>query len=274
MKKITNSILAFMVLSVLSSCIKDDIYPAPDQILSGEIIDSSTGQAMQTEAGTSNTFIRVWELSWNNGEGVTSQDFNVQRDGTFINTKVFAGRYRIYPLGGAFVPLVYTSATTGQEVDNGSKTLDVKGGTTKVSFTVDPFLKVEWAGEPVVNADKTVTVQVKFTRGTTDVSRQFNVTDAYLYVGTTELVGNNSFNNLLSQQLNYTVAPYTSSTVPVNGIIYGGNGNADLGRTISITTKAPLGEDRQYYLRVGVRTADNVNKRYNYNAPKLVNIPK
>ncbi|SDK26743.1 Protein of unknown function [Pedobacter sp. ok626] len=266
--------MAFMVISMLSSCIKDDIYPGPDQILSGAIIDSSTGQPLQTEAGTSNTFIRVWELSWNNGEGVTSQDYNVQRDGTYINTKVFTGRYRIYPSGGPFVPLVYTSSTTGLEVDNGSKTVDIKGGTTNVNFTVDPFLKVEWVAEPVVNADKTVTVQVRFTRGTTDVSRQFSVTDAYLYVGTTDLVGNNSFNNLLSQQLNYTVAPYTSTTVPVNGILYGGSGNPDLGRTVSITTKAPLGADRQYYVRVGVRTADNVNKRYNYNAPKLVNIPK
>jgi len=273
MKKINYLVTVCVSLLALSSCIKDDTYAGPDQTLTGTIIDSSTGQSLQTEAGTSNTFIRVWEISWNNGQGVTSQDYNVMRDGTFINNKVFAGTYRIYPSGGPFVPLVYTSSTTGLEVDNGSKTVDIKGGTTNVNFTVDPFLKVEWVGDPVVNTDKTVTVQVKFTRGTTDVSRQFNVTDAYLYVGTTNLVGNNSFNNLLSQQLNYTIAPYNSTTVPVNGIIYGGSGNPDLGRTVSITTKAPLGADRQYYVRVGVRTNDNVNKRYNYNAPKLVNIP-
>lgn len=273
MKKIRCSILAFIVLSALSSCIKDDTYPVPNQTLTGTIIDSSTGQPLQTEAGTSNTSIRVWEQSWNNGVGVTSQDYNMQGDGTYINTRIFEGTYRIYPIGGPFVPLVYTSATTGLEVDNGSKTVEIRGGTTKVDFTVDPFLNVEWIGEPVVNADRTVTVKIRFTRGTTDVSRQFNVTDAYLFVGTTDLVGNNSFNNLLSQQLNYTVAPYTSTTVPVNGIIYGGNGNADLGKTVTITSKAPLGADRQYYVRIGVRTADNVNKRYNYNSPKVVNIP-
>jgi hypothetical protein len=49
-------------------------------------------------------------------------------------------------------------------------------------------------------------------------------------------------------------------------------GNALLGQTISLTTKV-LGTNRPYYVRVGARTSDNINKRYNYNAPKQVIIP-
>lgn len=257
MKKIVYSIVIGMVIIMMSSCVKNDTYSAPDQTLTGTVIDSSTGQPIQTEVGTGNMQIRLFELSWNNGVGVIAQNFNMHYDGTFTNTKVFKGTYRIYPTDGPFVPLVYTSTVTGLEVDNGSKTINIDGGTTNISFTVDPFLKVEWVGTPVVNPDKTVTVQCKFTRGTTDVTRQFAVTDAFLFVGTTAFVGNNSFDNLSSTQVNYT----------------GTAGTALLGTTVSITTKLPLGANRPYYLRVGVRTADNVQKRYNYNAPILVQIP-
>jgi hypothetical protein len=257
MKKIIYLIVTGMVIITMPSCIKNDTYAAPDQTLNGSVIDSSTGQPIQTEAGTTNMQIRLFELSWNNGVGVIPENFNMHYDGTFTNTKVFKGTYKIYPTDGPFVPLVYTDPVTGLLVDKGSKTIPIDGGTTNVSFTVDPFLSVAWVGTPVVNADKTVTVQFKFTRGTTDVTRQFDVTDAYLFVSTTPFVSFNSFDNLTSTQ-----------------VVYAGTaGTALLGTTVTLTTKA-LGADRQFFVRVGVRTADNVNKRYNYNAPVQVTIPK
>jgi hypothetical protein len=253
MKKIICLMMTCVVVMTMASCVKKDNYAAPDQILKGTVIDNSTGLPLQAEQGSSSFQMRAYELSWNNGVGVTPENFNVHTDGTFENDKVFKGTYRIYPTDGAFVPIVYTDAT-GAAVDNGSKTISVNGGTTSVTFNVDPFLKVEWVGDPIINADKTVTVSFKFSRGTTDVTRQFNVTDAYLFVSETGFVGNNSFNNLLSTQVNYT----------------GTAGNL-FGTTITLTTKV-LPTDRNFYLRVGVRTADNVNKRYNYNVAKAVHI--
>jgi hypothetical protein len=255
MKKIVYLMVTYMVIITMISCVKKDNYVAPDQILKGTVIDNSTGQPLQAEQGSSSFQIRAFETSWNNGVGVTAQNFNVHTDGTFENDKVFKGTYRLFPTDGAFVPIVFTDAT-GTAVDNGSKTIDVKSGTTNVTFNVDPFLKVEWIGDPVINGDKSVTVQCRFTRGTTDPTRQFNVTDAYLFVNETAFVGNNSFNNLLSTQATYT----------------GTTGNALLGTTITLTTKV-LSSDRTFYLRVGARTADNVNKRYNYNVAKPVHIP-
>lgn len=259
MKRLVSLIITFVAILTMSitSCVKKDNYAAPDQTLTGNIIDSSTGQPIQTEQGASSMQIRAYETSWNNGVGVVPENFNVHTDGTFTNTKLFAGTYRIYPTDGAFVPLVYTNSA-GVPIDNGSKTINVKGGTTNVTFTVDPFLKVEWIGDPVINADKTVTVQFKFTRGTTDATRQFNVTDAFLFVSTTAFVGNNSYDNLSSNQVSYA----------------GTAGNVLLGQTITLKTKIPLGADRPYYVRIGARTADNVNKRYNYNTARLVNIPQ
>jgi hypothetical protein len=258
MKRLVNLTMTFTAILTITmvSCVKKDNFTVPDQTLIGTVIDSSTGQPIQTEQGATGMQIRAYETSWNNGVGVVPENFNVHNDGTFINTKLFAGTYRVYPTDGAFVPLVYTNSS-GTAVDNGSKTISVKGGTTNVSFAVDPFLKVEWVGDPVINADKTVTVQFRFTRGTTDPTRQFNVTDAFLFVSTTAFVGNNSYDNLSSNQVTYA----------------GTAGNLLLGTTITLKTKIPLGADRPYYLRVGARTADNVNKRYNYNAAKLINIP-
>jgi hypothetical protein len=256
MKKIIYSAITFVIITTMASCVKKDNYAGPDQTLTGTVIDNSTGQPIQTELGGSSMQIRAFETSWNNGVGVTQQNYNVHADGTFTNTKLFKGTYKLYPTDGAFVPLVYTNAA-GALVDVGSKTVNVQGGVTNVTFNVDPFLKVEWVSEPVVNPDKTVTVQIKFSRGTTDATRIFNVTDAYLFVNTTQIVGNNSFDNITSQQVNYS----------------GTAGNALLGTTVTITTKGPLAADRNFYLRVGVRTADNVNKRYNYNSAKMVHIP-
>lgn len=238
-------------LFILSACSKkEDNYTPPAETLSGRIIDVSTGEPVQTESG--GIRLRLEQQSWNNGQGVIPQYFNVKYDGTFNNSKVFRGKYKVYPMDGAFVPLVTTSAPI---IDN-SKTIDI-AGVTSVEFNVEPFLKVEWIGEPVVNPDRTVTVQCKFTRGTANPAYQFNVTDVFLYVSTTDFVSNASFDNRYSTQVTYS----------------GTAGNDVLGQTITLTTKGALGGNRTYYVRVGARTADNVNKRYNYTLAKAVNIP-
>lgn len=233
----------------LFACKKTDNYTEPSETLTGNIIDLSTGQPIQTDNGIR---IRLDEISYS--ANPIPLYLNVKQDGTFNNSRLFRGRYRVYPQDGAFVPLVY-STSTGTLVDN-SKTIDISG-VTNVSFNVSPFLKVEWVGEPVLNADNTVTVSFRFTRGTDDPAFIFNVTDAFLFVSTTDFVSNASFDNKLSSQATYS----------------GTAGNLLLGQTVSITSKAPLGTSRTYYVRVGARTNDNVNKRYNYTNVKAVVVP-
>jgi hypothetical protein len=252
MRRIIN--YAWIVFAA-ASCTKLDNYTGPKETLMGTIIDSSTGQPLQSSTG--DLRLAAYELSWGTATGntVTPEYFNIKSDGTFINTKIFKGNYRLYPTDGAFVPLVYTNSS-GAQVDAGSDTVEVSG-VKKLVFTVSPFLKVEWVGEPVLNADKTVTVSVKVSRGTAVPDRIFNVTDLYLFISTTPFDGNGSFDSKLSVQVSYS----------------GTAGNLILGQTVAITSKAPLGASRPYFVRVGARTADNVNKRYNYNVPKQVNVP-
>jgi hypothetical protein len=256
MKRIFWIITVLLFTSWLSGCKKFDNYSGPTQTIMGQIIDSSTGQPFQTIDGDMS--LEAWELSWGTKTGnvVTPNYWNVLYDGTFSDTKVFTGTYRVYPVNGAFVPLIYTDAS-GNAVDNGSDTVNVQGGKTTFNFVVSPFLKVEWVGDPVINPDTTLTVTCRISRGTAIPDRIFDVTDVWLFVSTTEYVGNGSFDSKTSTQINYS----------------GTSGDAILGQTISITTKAPLEGDRPYYIRVGARTADNVNRRYNYNAPKQISIP-
>ncbi|TKC12816.1 DUF3823 domain-containing protein [Pedobacter polaris] len=233
-----------------SSCSKFDNYDAPDQTLKGTVTDVNTGKAVQTEVtgdNTAGTRIKIIELSWS--PTATPQFLASFQDGTYINTKIFAGTYRM-TVEGAFVPLVQTTPV----VDNG-KTVEVRGGTTTVDFAVEPFLRVEWVGEPVLNANGTVTATYKITRGTANPLFQQNITDAYLFANGTKYVGNN----------NFMLAWSTKTT-------YAGNAaNALLGTNQTITTPV-LPKTREVYLRIGARIAFGANI-YNYNEVKMITVP-
>ncbi|WP_299516362.1 DUF3823 domain-containing protein [Mucilaginibacter sp.] len=255
----------------MSSCFKTDAYTPPDQTLTGKIIDSSTGLPIQSESG--GIQIKENQLDWN-GTGAVSvspdQNLMVKFDGTYNDTKVFKGKYKLVPIGGAFVPPYRTSPAPA--IDK-SVTVDIQGGTTTVNFTVDPFLKVEWVGEPVINGDKTVSASFKFTRGTADPVFQFPVTDATLYISTTPFVSS------ADQDNNFTFNATTYNTPgsvpdPVTGKYPQSPITNFIGQTITLTSKLPLLADRTYYIRGAARTADNVNKRYNYNVAKAVYMPQ
>ena len=250
MKKIFYFLFFCTILFTANSCFKIDDTAAPDKILTGSVVDSTSGMPIQTEQGNG-IRIKLDELSWSANPIPTY--FWVKQDGTFNDTKIFAGRYRITPVDGPFVPLIQLNST-GDTTSNRSKTLEING-TTKLNFIVEPFLKVEWVSDPVVNSDSTVSVQIKFSRGTTNPVYQFNVTDVYLFVSENSYVGNNNFDVRYSSQVSYS----------------GTTGNVLLGQTVAIKTKKMPG-NRTYYIRVGTRTADNVQKRYNYTNIKPVSI--
>jgi len=250
MKKIFYFLFFCTILFTVNSCFKIDDTAAPDKVLAGSVVDSTSGLPIQTEQGNG-IRIKLDELSWSANPIPTY--FWVKQDGTFNDTKIFAGRYRVTPIDGPFVPLIQLNSN-GDTISNRSKILEING-TMKLNFTVEPFLKVEWVSDPVVNSDSTVSVQIKFSRGTTNPAYQFNVTDAYLFVSENSYVGNNNFDVRYSIQVSYS----------------GTTGNALLGQTIAIKTKKMPG-NRTYYIRVGARTADNVQKRYNYTDIKTVSI--
>lgn len=257
MKNILYSISIGMALLSLGACSKKDNYAAPDQTLQGRIIDAGTGNNMPGETSGENgvgTRIKLLELSWS--DNPTAQYVETKQDGTYINTKLFAGRYNMVA-EGAFVPLVQTGASP---VDK-SKIVELQGGVTTVDFTVEPFLRIEWVGEPVLNTDGTVTVKAIVKRGTTNASYQLDVTDINLYINNNPYVGSstNSFDARYSNRVTYS----------------GANGNALLGQTLTITTTGgALPAKRDWYVRVAARTTyPNSSRPYNYNEVKKITIP-
>jgi hypothetical protein len=253
MKKILNILAVSSFCLIMGGCVKDDNYAAPNATVTGTITDSSTGKPFQS--GPNDERLYVLQTSYTAGTPIPFY-WNVEPGGTFNNSAVFAGTYKIYPTDGAFVPLVYTSS--GTLVDHGSKTITVNANaTTTTNFTVTPFLTVSWVGDPVINTDGTVSISCTVVRGTTDPLWIFNLTDIFFFISNTDFVSNGSYDNTLATDVVYS----------------GTAGNAVLGTTITIKSKAALGLHQGYYLRVGARTADNVNKRYNYTTVKLVNVP-
>ena len=66
----------------------------------GAFIDKVTKEAFQTAIGNTGIRIRMMEYSWS--ENPQPYDFNCMMDGTFQNTKIFAGNYGIIPEGAFF----------------------------------------------------------------------------------------------------------------------------------------------------------------------------
>lgn len=183
MKKLTYILLSLCLLVNFTSCDVDN-YGEPEETFRGAFIDKETKEPFQTAIGNTGIRIRMMEYSWS--DTPEPYDFNCMQDGTFQNTKIFAGNYGIIP-EGAFVPLE-------EEI------IDIKGKVEKV-FEVEPLLRLQWIGEPRVNADGSVEVKVKITRGTTNPEYQQPIEEAWLFVGETSYVGDFSFSNRFSTQL-------------------------------------------------------------------------
>ncbi|ANH81422.1 hypothetical protein A8C56_10895 [Niabella ginsenosidivorans] len=237
--------IGLTLLFASSACNKIDNYDGPTETLQGQIMDAGTGQGLQSEVSGDNgagTRIKLLEISWS--DNPTPLYLATKQDGTYINTKVFAATYHILA-EGAFVPLDLAG-------NDQTKTVDVKGGATTVDFMVDPFLRVEWVGEPVLNPDGTVSVKVRVTRGTHNPDFQQHIINLALFLCPYEYVGNNNYDSRYSTIISYS----------------GDAGNAIVGQTLTLTSTGKLPQ-KDWYLRVGSRIAYGTN-RYNYSTIKMV----
>ena len=115
MKKLTYILLSLCLLVNFTSCDVDN-YGEPEETFRGAFIDKETKEPFQTAIGNTGIRIRMMEYSWS--DTPEPYDFNCMQDGTFQNTKIFAGNYGIIP-EGAFVPL-------DEEIIDADGTVEVK----------------------------------------------------------------------------------------------------------------------------------------------------
>lgn len=249
MKQIIKTLAVIAAAFAMASCSKDN-YEAPKETFKGAFIDKATGEAVQVAPGASindgGIRIRMMEYSWS--DNPTPYDFFAKQDGTFQNTKIFKGTYGVIP-EGPFVPL--------EEIR-----LDING-VVEHTFEVEPFLRVEWVGEPKQLSDGTVEVKVKITRGTDNPEYQKPLNDAWLYVNQTTYVGNSSHSGLLSTYISKDeLSSYNFGDVLTvrTGYPNGFNGGA------GDANKFPSISDRPYFFRFAACTesANSGVKRYNF----------
>lgn len=240
--KRTIQYIALGAALVFGACKKDN-YTAPDATIQGKITDNH-GSPLQMEQGQGSGRLRIEEISWS--ATPAAQYLNFKIDGSYLNTKLFPGKYRVLPIEGAYYPL--DAATKAQEIEIGGG----KSGTA--DFQVVPYLDVQWVGDPVVGTDKKITAKFKFTRNAAPAGlTQPALSDYQLFISTTQYVGNNNFDNTR-----------VGAVVPVTATAEG--------TELTITSSQPMKYATTFYVRIGVRSNDSF-KKYNYTTVKTVIVP-
>lgn len=260
------------LLSVNSCALFElDNYDGPEETLRGRVIDEATGEPVLTDQGSEGIRVRLTELSWEGN--VTPFDFNCMPDGTFQNTKIFEGDYRV-EVDGPFIPLV-RETSDGVPLFDGSQTVHIKGE-TELEFKVQPFLKVEFDGLPMATNGK-ITAKVKVTRA---VSKEefkekvepmggwkdefTNITDVQLFVSYSSSVGYRARDDVWSSEVTFDGASFDFQ--------------AENGTPVSITSNGTIPSGRKVYIRAAARInydtpVGSGTRRWNYSEPLEVYIP-
>ncbi|MDR3095418.1 MAG: DUF3823 domain-containing protein [Bacteroidales bacterium] len=227
-------LLTIAASTLLVSCGVDD-YAVPDAALSGTVKDAITGNPLITEQP--NGFqVRNEELSWS--DNPRQEHFWGKADGTYKNTKMFPGHYRISLVNGPFVP------PAPQEVDLKS------GQTATLDFTVTPYVTITDFNVVKSGSDEvTVTFKVSKNAGTIKDYRIF-ATDQ------TPLVG-----------INYFDSKYSNIKIGDDEIAAISLTDADLGQTITATRNNY--KSGKYWIRVGV-CCNESGGRYNLTEVKEI----
>lgn len=223
MKKI-NYLMLLFITTLIISCEKLDNYDEPKESLSGRLIDQTTGETLVTEQP--NGFrIKMSEISWS--DNPEPEYFWGKADGTFNNSKIFAGTYQVTPVEGAFFT-----------VD--PQTIEIKGS-VNIEFKVIPYLSVSVIE---INRIDDETLDVTYSISRKQVGDK--ILDSRVFVSTNPNVGINILSNELSPIKDL-------KDIPDEDILQ---------NTFKETIKG-LTKDKSYYVRIGART-DNASKRYNF----------
>lgn len=236
MKNIIISLLTVCVVLVLNSC-QNDNFDEPSEALSGRIIDSTTGDnIVTTSLGIS---LKMWETSWS-GATPSPQSLNVKDDGTYNNTKLFAGTYKIVPTNGAFWPAKDTTV------------VELKGGKTVQDFTVTPYLKLAITDYHLNGTTLTISGKID----APIIEGLPTIIDIRPFVAITKYVGSANISNYSDP-----------NKIDINKNFT--DGVKDHTYTMTIRN---LKASTTFYVRLGARVNDSF-KNYNYSVVIKIDVP-
>ncbi|MBE7171553.1 MAG: DUF3823 domain-containing protein [Williamsia sp.] len=243
MKKITYLILGMALLG-LSSCYKKDNWAEPDAQVSGNILDSYTGKPLLTSQA--DWSIRIWERSWTQSVPV-NQNIPVKQDGSFNNTRLFAGTYDMLPYGGPFWP-----ADTVKNVVLGER------GKTPRDFTVTPYLQLVEFETQLQGLNLTLKIRLKAPKRV----GLPNIVEIKPYLSLNAFVGESNYIN---------IAEYNNRRIQINKPWLTEVGDVETSPVYTIGP-LPVKAGYTYNVRVGANVND-ANRKYNYSEIKQVVVP-
>jgi len=234
MKNLISKILMGVAILATAACTKIDNYPGPNASFQGNLI-STAGGNLPTSGGS--TQIWMQQIGWTAPQTIPSKF-----DGTFEDTQLFSGGYKVLPIGGAFWPVYDTVTVT------------LAKGTTH-NFTVTPY---------IVISNFTATLNGTTLTLTYDIDAPIaaglpTIIDTQPYVNTTKLVGTGAsirdFSDVNAVAINKDFIDMTA---------------ADKSRTLTVPNLIP---GRTFFVRVGVRLNDSY-KSSNFSNIVEVDVPK
>jgi hypothetical protein len=245
MKKIVYLIMGVALMG-LASCMEIDNWDAPDATIYGNVIDSYTGQNLVTNQDEWK--IRIWERTWT-ATVPTDQNLSVKQDGSYRNTKMFAGTYDMLPYDGPFWP-----------TDTVKGVVFTKKGTEQ-NFTVTPYLQViDFTAD--LNATKdslTLTCRIKAPRinGLPDLR---------------EIKPFLSQNSAFCGVKSYIDIPeYNEKRIQINKSWANEVGTSETSNVYKIGP-LPVKSQYTYYVRIGANL-NTGSQRYNYSEVKQIVVP-
>lgn len=248
MKSLNKYMMAFLVAACTlstTSCEKDN-YDEPEAGIAGQITDQD-GNPLQVAVAKNSMSIRVIEKSYAHGDEsitVTPQDLNLKQDGSFENSRLFAGTYSVSPWQGPFYE--NDAAALTEEVQLKS------GKTTIVNFKVTPYLKLEWVKEPYIDpADGKLKASFKFHQNEKEGMAKPKLQDYGLWISRTQYCGPESEPNLTPPVKNFTTQQE--------------------GDEILMESKVKVNYAMKYYVRFGARCNDKY-KKYIYTDIKTIDV--
>ncbi|MDB5120939.1 MAG: hypothetical protein JWN56_2157 [Sphingobacteriales bacterium] len=237
MKKLISRILLGVGILASSACTKIDNFKAPDASFEGRLIDVSTGGSFQTSTGS--VRIKLEQISWS--ETPSPQEIPSKMDGTYKDSKLFKGKYRITPIGGAFWP-VYEPVE-----------MDISSGSNH-DFELTPYLVIKNLTQVLTGTS----LKLKFNIESPVEAGLPKILDAQPYVNTTRLVGAGAsireYSETKKVDINKNWADMTAAD-----------------KTIELTIPDLL-PGRSFFVRVGVRLDDSY-KSSNFSEIIEVKVP-
>ncbi|MDR0542410.1 MAG: DUF3823 domain-containing protein [Dysgonamonadaceae bacterium] len=242
MKKIIEFMFGAAVLC-LASCMGIDNWDAPDARIHGRVIDSLTGENLLTSQN--DWSIRIWETSFT-ANTPQYQSLPVKQDGTYNNSKLFAGTYDMLPYDGPFWPVTDTLKNVVLKKEK------------QQDFEVIPYLQIVNFEATLNGTDLTLTCQLK-APVRVDLP---NLREIKPFLSLTTFCGNSNYIN---------IPQYNDRRIQINRGWSSEVGSSDISKVYTIGP-LPVKSGYTYYVRVGANVTVGSN-RYNYSPIVKVVVP-